>query len=339
MKHGNSAGKLALWLLACLLAQPVLAQSDCPQRGDLDTGYCDENRDLVADTPTDAKRLKSPATLLFTYTPTEDAAVYEALFKPFTVYLTQCTGRKVVYNPVQSNAAEIDAMRTGRLHVAGFSTGATAFAVNMAGAVPFAAKGTEKEAQGYNLLLIVKKSSSFHKLSDLKGKVVAHTSPSSNSGHVAPVAIFPKEGLVPDKDYKIMFSGKHDESVMGVLSGNYDAAAVASDVFRRMVVRGQITENDFRIIYRSTRFPTSSFAYAHDLEPALRDRIVKCFFEYRLSADMTKMFDGADRYYPVSYQKDWEIIRKVAESGGEGFNRAAYEKESRREYDARAHRK
>jgi phosphonate transport system substrate-binding protein len=51
------------------------------------------------------------------------------------------------------------------------------------------------------------------------------------------------------------------------------------------------------------------------------------------------MFDGADRYYPINYQKDWEVIRKVAEAGGEGFNRAAYEKESRREYDARAHRK
>jgi phosphonate transport system substrate-binding protein len=135
-----------------------------------------------------------------------------------------------------------------------------------------------------------------------------------------------------------MFSGKHDESVMGVLSGNYDAAAVASDVFRRMVVRDQITENDFRIIYRSTRFPTSSFAYAHDLEPALRERIIKCFFDYRLSAEMTTAFDGADRYYPISYQKDWEIVRKIAEAGGESFNRAAYEKESRREYDARAHR-
>ena len=37
-------------------------------------------------------------------------------------------------------AAEIEAMRSGRLHVGGFSTGPTAFAVNIAGAVPFAIK-------------------------------------------------------------------------------------------------------------------------------------------------------------------------------------------------------
>ncbi len=338
MKAASTLKKLALGLLVYLLTQPVFAQQDCNNRGDLDRNYCDENRDLVADTPSDAKRLKNPATLLFSYTPVEDPSVYETIFKPFTDYLAQCIGRKVAYNPVQSNAAEIEAMRSGRLHVAGFATGATGFAVNIAGAVPFAMNGTEKEFQGYNLIMIVKKQSAFHKLSDLKGKIVAHTSPSSNSGHVAPVALFPKEGLTPDKDYKIMFSGKHDESVMGVLSGNYDAAAVASDVFRRMIVRGQIAENDFRIIYRSTRFPTSSFAYAHDLAPELRDRMLKCFFDYRFADSMSKSFDGADRFYPISYQKDWEIIRKIAEAGGEGFNRTAYEKESRREHDSRANR-
>ena len=43
---------------------------------------------------------------------------------------------------------------------------------------------------------------------------------------MAPLALFPPQGLTPDKDYKILFSGKHDSSVMGVNSGDYDAAAV-----------------------------------------------------------------------------------------------------------------
>lgn len=319
-----------------VFASHAFAQADaCKNRGDLDAQYCDENKDLVADTPKDPKRYKTPNTLVFTYTPVEDPAVYEQAFKPFTDYLGKCTSKRVVFFQVQSNAAEIEAMRSGRLHVGGFSTGPTAFAVNIAGAVPFAVKGDAKEFQGYNLIVIVKKDSPYQKLTDLKGKKFAHTSPSSNSGHMAPLALFPPLGLTPDKDYKILFSGKHDSSVMGVNAGDYDGAAVASDVFHRMASRGQVKEDDFRIIYRSQKFPTSSFSYAHDLEPKFRDQMLKCFYDYRFTPEMQKTFDGADRFVPVTYLKDWEVVRKVAEGSGEAFNRAAYEKESAREEAAR----
>ncbi len=220
-------------LVGACLALPAPAADTCKNRGELDVMYCDANDDMVADAPTDPKKWKNPSTIVFTYTPVEDPAVYENIFKPFTTHLAACLNKKVVFYQVQSNAAEIEAMRSGRLHVGGFSTGPTAFAVNLAGAVPFAVKGTAKEFQGYNLIVIVKASSPYQKLSDLKGKKIAHTSPSSNSGHLAPMSLFPAQGLTPDKDYKIIFSGKHDQSVMGVNSGDYDAAAVASDVFHR----------------------------------------------------------------------------------------------------------
>jgi len=302
--------------------------SDCPNRGDLDALYCDANGDMVADAPTDKSKFKDPSTIVFTYTPVEDPAVYEDLFDPFTKYLAECTNKRVMFYQVQSNAAEIEAMRSGRLHVGGFSTGPTAFAVNIAGAVPFAVKGYKDGFQGYNLLVIVKKDKPYASLKDLKGQKVAHTSPSSNSGHMAPMALFPKEGLVPDKDYKILFSGKHDQSIMGVNSGDYDAAAVASDVFERMAKRGQINKDDFKIIYTSAKFPTSSFAYAHDLDPKLRDKMLACFFEYRFPESMQKAFNGADRFYPITFAKDWAVVRDVAEAGGKKFNRSAYDAEA-----------
>jgi len=330
------AAVLATILAAALAAPTALAQGACKNRGELDNLYCDENGDLVADAPKDPKRWKNPSTIVFTYTPVEDPAVYENIFKPFTDHLSKCLDKRVVFYQVQSNAAEIEAMRSGRLHVGGFSTGPTAFAVNLAGAIPFAVKGYEKDFQGYNLIVVVKASSPYHKLADLKGKKVAHTSPSSNSGHLAPLALFPKEGLVPDKDYKIVFSGKHDQSVMGVNSGDYDAGAVASDVFHRMAVRGQINESDFRVIYRSQKFPTSSFAYAHDLEPKLVDRMLGCFYDYRFPAEMKKAFDGADRFFPINYRTTWAVVRDVAKGSGQAFDRSSYEKETKREADAAA---
>jgi len=310
---------------------PAVAADACKSRGELDAMYCDANDDMVADVPADSKKWKNPSTIVFTYTPVEDPAVYENIFKPFTTHLAKCIDKKVVFYQVQSNAAEIEAMRSGRLHVGGFSTGPTAFAVNLAGAIPFAVKGNSKEFQGYNLIVIVKANSPYQKLSDLKGKKVAHTSPSSNSGHLAPLSLFPAQGLAPDKDYKVIFSGKHDQSVMGVNSGDYDAAAVASDVFHRMAERGQVKEADFRVIYRSQKFPTSSFAYAHDLDPKLVDKMLGCFYDYRFPPEMQKAFDGADRFFPINYKTTWEVVRAVAKGSGQGFDKAAYDKETARE--------
>src|SRR5690606_18661627 len=143
-------------------------QDNCPNRGDLDTMYCDADKDLVGDTPTDASKLRNPSTLVFTYTPVEDPAVYADIFSPFTKHLSECLGRDVRFYQVQSVAAETEAMRSGRLHVGGFSTGPTNYAVNLAGAVPFAVKRAANRYQGYHLILIARKDRPFQTMTDLK---------------------------------------------------------------------------------------------------------------------------------------------------------------------------
>ncbi len=324
-------------LLAATLAalSTTAAAQACPHRGELDDMYCDADRDMVADVPTDPKKLKNPSTLVFTYTPIEDPAVYQNIFKDFLEKFSACTGRKVVYYQVQSNAAQIEAMRAGRLHIAGFSTGGTGYAVNLAGAVPFVVKGDATGPRSYHLAMIVRADSPYQKLSDLKGKKVAHVSPSSNSGNLAPRALFPAQGLVPDTDYKVLYSGKHDQSIMGVNGGDYDAAAVADDVLARMAKRGVVKFENFRKLYTSPPFATSSFAHAHDLEPALAAKVRECATNYKFTAEMTREFNGDDRFWPVDYKKDWAVVRQVAEATGTPFNRAAFEREAAKEAESK----
>jgi len=138
--------------LTMSLAAPVLA-NDCP-RGDLDKRYCDVNGDLIADTPTDAGDLVDPDTLIFAYTPVEDPAVYKTAWSDFLTHLEKETGKSVVFFPVQSNAAQIEAMRSGRLHIAGFNTGSNPLAVNCAGFNPFTIMASKDGNFGYEMEII-----------------------------------------------------------------------------------------------------------------------------------------------------------------------------------------
>jgi phosphonate transport system substrate-binding protein len=336
MKIAKLAKAAIIGSFAAVALTPLSAgaQDACPNRGQLDDQYCDANSDLVADTPTDPAKQKDPSTLVFAYTPVEDPAIYANLLKPFVTHLNTCIGRKVVYFSVQSNTSQIEAMRSGRLHIAGFSTGPTAFAVNMAGAVPFAAGGSEAGPRGYKLIALVKANSPYKAMADLKGKKVAHTSPSSNSGNLAPRVLFPPLGLTPDNDYKPMMSGGHDKSILGVNHGDYDMAAIADDVFERMVQRGTIKRDDFRVLYTSEVFPTNGYVHAHDLKPELAAKIRECFFSYKFTDEEKKEFNGEDRYVPITYKEKWGVVREVAEKSGTPFNKRSYEAEAKREAEA-----
>ncbi|MDR2613966.1 MAG: phosphate/phosphite/phosphonate ABC transporter substrate-binding protein [Candidatus Accumulibacter sp.] len=321
---------LALALLGASMTVAHAQQENCPNRGELDAMYCDADHDLVADPPTDPKKFRDPNTIIFAFTPVEDPSVYEKLFQPFMGHLSQCLGKKTIFFAVQSNSAEIEAMRSGRLHIAAFSTGPTNYAVNIAGAVPFAIRGTADVPEGVAVQLIVRKDGPYQNIADLKGKKVAHTSPSSNSGNLAPRALFPALGLTPDTDYQVIYSGKHDQSILGVKSGDYDAAPVASDVLQHMIERGVVGADDFRTLYTSEKFPTDAYAYAHDLDPKLADKIKKCFFDYRIPPEMAKGL-GGDRFLPADYKRDWDIVRKVSIAAGQNLGRSGYEAEQKKD--------
>ena len=175
----------ATMLLMSLVSVDALAQ-DCLHWGDLDKKlYCDESRDLVADTPSRGYQLQNPDTLVFSHGPMDDPSVYEAAFGEFMRYLSKTTGKKVRWHGTKSSADQIKAMRAGEVQIAGISPGPTVYAVNLAGYVPIAVMCKSDGTFGYPLNLITGKNSNIASRGDLGGRKVAHVSPLSNSGQAA----------------------------------------------------------------------------------------------------------------------------------------------------------
>ena len=274
--------------------------------------------------PLDPKDWVNPDdTIIFTYTPVEDPAVYATIWDGFVKHMESVTGKKVVFFPVQSNAAQLEAMRSGRLHVAGFNTGSNPIAVSCAGFVPFGMMALNSGKFGYEMEIIVPADSSMQNPSEIKGKTMAFTAPTSNSGFKAPSAILKGEfGLIAETDFTPTFSGKHDNSILGVYNGDYEVAAIANSVLQRMIRRGVIEEGKIRTIYKSQTFPTTGYGHAHNLHPELAAKVKTAFWTYPWSEDanFVKEFKKADRFIGITHKFDWAVIRQIDAANGVSYD-------------------
>ena len=310
---------LLLSLSMSVTLSEQLESQDC-YRGSLDKRFCDRDGDMLADAPTHQADWLDPYPLVFSYAPVEDPIIYKTAWKDFISHMEKVTGRKVVFFPIQSNEAEIEAMRVGRLHIAGFNTGSNPLAVNCAGFHPFTIMAKEDGSFGYEMEIITYPNSGVNTINDIKGKTMAFTAPTSNSGFKAPSAILKDTfNLVAGRDYRQTFSGKHGNSILGVAEKIYPVAAIANSVKKRMLKRGTVKARDIVTIYKSETFPTTGFGYASNLKPDLVKKIVSAFETFpwenqdgspsSLKSEFSK--SKYARFIPISYKKDWAIIRRI----------------------------
>jgi phosphate/phosphite/phosphonate ABC transporter binding protein len=152
----------------------------------------------------------------------------------------------------------IEGIFGGKVQLAQVNPGLAAQLVTLGQPGPFGVPGDKATGQknSYKLILITRVGSGLMKPQDLLGKKIAHTTPTSNSGNLAPRALFPALGLTPDKDYEVAFSNGHERSVMGVMHGFYAGAAVASDLYQRMQLKGDIKGSSIRTLWESPPFMT-----------------------------------------------------------------------------------
>ncbi|WP_455374038.1 phosphate/phosphite/phosphonate ABC transporter substrate-binding protein [Limibacillus halophilus] len=311
--------RFILALLAGLVVSfPALAEFK------LDPRFTDADGDLIADIPSDPAQQVDPDTIIFAYTPVEDPAVYAQVWDGFLKHMESVTGKKVQFFPVQSNAAQIEAMRAGRLHVAGFNTGSNPLAVACAGFRPFTMMAAEDGSFGYEMEILTYPGSGIEKVEDIKGKQLAFTSETSNSGFKAPSAILKADyGFVAGEDFEPVFSGKHDNSILGVANKDYPAAAIANSVLARMIDRDVIKPEQVVSIYKSQTFPTTGYGIAYNLTPDLQAKIQDAFFSFEWEGSALKeefSKSGEGQFVPITFKEHWAVIRKIDEANGVSYN-------------------
>ncbi len=207
----------------------------------------------------------------------------------------------------------IDSILTGKAQLAQVNPGLVPQLVGAGQPAPFGVPGNKASGKrnSYTLILISRVDSPFKEPKDLIGKKIAHSTPTSNSGNLAPRALFPAIGLVPDQNYEVVFSNGHERSVTGVMHGFYPAAAVASDLYQRMVVKGDVKGSSIRTLWESPPFMTETWTLGKEVSADLQNRVKKCSYSYSFSPKLRQLLPGNDTFLPINFERDFATVMEV----------------------------
>ncbi|MGL4695463.1 phosphate/phosphite/phosphonate ABC transporter substrate-binding protein [Enterococcus larvae] len=213
----------------------------------------------------------------------------------------------------------IEAMKSGKLDVLLVSPMSYYQARKVAGAEPLVTT-TSMGEEPYKTVFIVNKNDQATKtLADLKGKTFAFVDPASSSGYM-----FPKSMLVntldldPDKlenpDYffkTVTYSGKHDSSIMGVVKGDYEAAAVAGQTIPSLVEAGIIKDDDVRIIGETEVIPNACFVVRADLPQEFKDKLKDFYLDYSNTDYFKALYGSEDVRFIEAKDEDYAIVEEM----------------------------
>jgi len=172
---------------------------------------------------------------------------------------------------------------------------------------------------GYYAVAFVRTDSPYKNLNDLKGKVWAWVEPNSSSGYIFPLVGFRKMGIDPEKHFgKVVFSGGHEQSIIGVLDKAYDGAITwTNDVDKHtrgglhmMLQRGVLKKEDIRIIWVSDLIPNPVIAIRSDLPKEMKAELKAMFLN--LHKDDPKVFREVVRGESQGYKEVQHSVYQIA---------------------------
>jgi phosphonate transport system substrate-binding protein len=206
--------------------------------------------------------------------------------QPFQDYIQRELGVPLRVFRATDYAGVIEAMRSNNIEFARIGPANYALARRVMGdrVIPFAKSIDDAGQTGYRAVVFVKADSPFQRIEDLRGRSFAWADPNSTSGFAFPSYFLRREGFDPASFFgRTGFSGGHEQSVIAVLNGTFDAGATfwsteATGNIQRMVEKGMIAPNTTRIIWTSPEIPNSPWVMRADLPEDLRRDWVRAVF-------------------------------------------------------------
>lgn len=186
--------------------------------------------------------------------PDFDQAELTRGFGDFALYLSEATGLKVEYVPVNDYAAVVTAFERGDIDMAWFGglTGVQARAV-----VPEAEAIAQRPSdEKFQSVFIRQAGLDVNALEDIPGHSFAFGSESSTSGHLMPRHFLQEAGIDPDADFDgtPVYSGSHDKTYGLVEAGSVQVGALNKQYWDKAVDEGTVDLTKVELFYTTPEY-------------------------------------------------------------------------------------
>ena len=199
-------------------------------------------------------------------------------YKSLVAYMERSLKVPVKMHQATDYAGTIEALKARKLEFARFGPAAYAQAwlITSGKVEPIVVETDSDGLVGYHAVVVVKADSPYTSLEDLRGKSLAYPDPNSTSGFVAPAFFLREDGINPETYFgRTGFSGSHENSILALLNGTYDAAATwwtneERNNVARMEGKDMIPKGQTRVIWKSPKLPSSPWAIHSDFPASLK---------------------------------------------------------------------
>lgn len=182
--------------------------------------------------------LQATEPLVCGFLPFMRATEIHRAFAPLMEYVTVASGHPIRIETTENYLALIQAIGEGRVDLAYLGPASYIQVVASHGPVPVLA---QLETNGRNRLrgvIITRQDSPLQRVEELAGKRLAFSDPYSTMGHLIPRLLLLQAGIAPYQTKEIKHIANHQNVILGVLAGRFDAGAVKESVFHRYEKRG-----------------------------------------------------------------------------------------------------
>lgn len=232
-------------------------------------------------------------------------------------YLEGPLGGRVELLQRRTYAETYELLRTGGADAAAVCTyvyilGQKEFGLRLVAAPEVDGKAT------YQSLIIVRKDSGIKDFDGLRGKRFAFTDPLSSTGRLYPLSLLREHLTTPESFFaSSAYTYSHDNSILAVLDGVSDGAAVDSLVYRQWVAAHPKEGRELTVVQTSPPYGSPPFVVAPGASQALRDSLQSALLSMSEDPEGKRVLDllGLDRFR-VPADTDYDGVRRLAESVG-----------------------